>query len=473
MKNSRIQISLFVILVASLLFSGCQQKAPAENSSAMGTAIMASSVNLANTLIAQTRTALPSETPTPSITPTPTATLIPTRTAPNLVISRQEILPLTKSSVISKGAPSKPGMYAKVSLPTLPGDYLVYESFDGRSLLYSSLDGKTTGTLMDANFLQERIIEGSTPRFIYAETQLDGIENKQGYFNSEYIWETDVSGNLLNSWKVLPAGSHICWSPDISPYGDWIAIVCDGANDDHDINLINLKTGDTSSFAIHCDLIETAGDFYWSANETKFVYRCPEAEYYFISISIDHVVANQLGDRTNKFDIIGISQDWTHIAINMGIMPQNPDGTISGERLMIANLDCILTNISQCNQGVTFDLPISEPFTPFPDELSPWGGAIYCSWTYDENALMCSTTHGGIGQIDLRTNTIRTIPSGGRTDLLDISPDDQWMILFGKDPNSDNYGLFSMSTHDSSITHFIARPDILGFYSLYGWLTIH
>jgi hypothetical protein len=328
---------------------------------------------------------------------------------------------------------------------------------------------------MDANFLLERIIEGSTPRFIYAETQLDGIENKQGYFNSEYIWETDVSGNLLNSWKVLPTGSHICWSPDISPYGDWIGIVCEGANDDHEINLINLKTGDTSSFAIHCYLLDTSGDFYWSANEAKFVYQCPEAEYYFISMDSNHVVASQLGDRTtNEFDILTISPDWKQIVIDMGAMPNNPDGTISGHRIIIANLDCVLTNNSECNQGTTFELPSGGPYNQIPiDQMrgmppTPLG----FDWSHSGNTLLWMS-YGAIGQIDLRTNTNRVTKQGAFAFLVGISPNDQWMIFFGKDPNSDNSGLVSMSTHDSSITHFIARPDILGFYSLYGWLTIH
>ncbi len=472
MKNSRIQISLFVILVASLFFSGCQQSILASSATATRQAF----INEVSTIAVQTVIAsFPSETPTPSITATPTATLIPTRTAPNLVISRQEILPLTTSSVISKGAPSML-VNAKISLPKALGDYLVYASFDGRSLLYSSPDGNIKGTLVDENIDPALIIQGRTPRFVFIGTQTKYIVGPS--FDTASVWETDVFGNLLNSWKVL-SGSNMCMNPEISPYSNWIAIDCINESDNRMINLINLRTGDTKSFTIHCDSdfapTPLPGSFYWSANETEFAYRCPVAEYYFISLSSDHVTAKQLGDRPNEFDILTISPDWTHIAIDMGTMPENPNGTIRGERLMIANLDCILANNSQCNQGITFDLPISEPVTPFPFEQlqATWETAIICRWTHDDNALIWTTAHGGIGQIDMRTNTNRTITPGGSAYLLDISPDDQWTIFFGKDPNSDNFGLFSMSTHDNSITHFLAGPNIGGRITVYGWLTIH
>ena len=119
MKRLQIRITFLGILIASLLFSGCQQSVPASSATATRQAL----VNEASTFAVQTVIAsFPSETPTPSITPTPTTTPVPTMIPPNLVVS-EEILHLVPSSIISKGPSPKPGN-AKVSPPC--GGYLAH-----------------------------------------------------------------------------------------------------------------------------------------------------------------------------------------------------------------------------------------------------------------------------------------------------------------------------------------------------------
>ena len=478
MKRSQVRITFLGIVIASLLFSGCQQSIPASSAKATRQALM----NEVYTAAAQTVIAsFPSKTPTPSITPTPTDTPVPTMIPPNLVVS-EEILPLVPSSIISKG-PSPQPRNAKVSLPTIPGDYLVYLT-DSDSLEYISPDGNIKGTLMDENFNPTLIIQGGTSRFVFIRTQSKSME---GPFDTASIWETDVFGNLLNSWKAL-SGSNICMNPEISPFGNWIGIDCIIATVDqitHQImpngrviNLINLRTGDTQSFPIHCDEytpeVSMAVSFYWSANETEFAYQCPLAESYFISMAGDHVTAKQLGVRPNTFDILTISPDWKHIVIDMGAMPNNPDGTISGHRIMIANLDCVLTNNSECNQGTTFELPSGGPYSQTPvDQMKGMPPSpLDFDWGHSGNTLLWMS-YGALGQIDLRTSTNRVTNQGEFDNLVGFSPDDQWMLLFGVDPKAGKHGLFTISTNDNSITHFLSKPDMLGFYTFYGWLTIH
>jgi hypothetical protein len=71
MKRSQVGITFLGTLVASLLFSGCQQSVPASSATATRQAF----INEVSTFAVQTVIAsFPSETPTPSITPTPTET---------------------------------------------------------------------------------------------------------------------------------------------------------------------------------------------------------------------------------------------------------------------------------------------------------------------------------------------------------------------------------------------------------------
>ena len=430
----------------------------------------------------------------PIVVTAPATQALPTA----MTVKKSEILATTQSSILSKGIVPKRGN-AKVSLPKLSGEYLVYQSKLGL-IQYVSLDGTVSGNLIDGYLTSEldpilktegfdpvAMLPGQgTPRFLFMKLQ--EAQNQAPIFESALLWVTDVFGNLLETWRVLPNSDFACIDPTFSthpylpvyypvhtPFYNWIGIDCflwhgEGRN----INLINLETGQTKSFTIQCEpgpsltFVAETPSFFWSRAETDFSYRCPIAEYYFVSISGDHVIAKQLGDSFGSLTIQAVSPDWKHAVLDAGYMPKNADGTIPGVRILIENLDCVL-NKPICDQGTMYDLPFSKPYDSAEINTQPSG--LNLEWGHSGHSLIWASDT--MGQIDLSTHTNHIFASHAPGLLLGISPDDKWMVFLGMDPNSNEYGLFDMSVDDNNITHFLAKPEnMAGLVKFYGWMTI-
>ena len=419
------------------------------------------------------------DTPTQEIQSSPTP----------ITVKKSEIIPLTQSAIVSKGTPPKRGN-ARVSLPQRPGEYLIYGPKRGVTQ-YISMDGTIKGNLIDGFLVNElepilktegigpsgMFLEQGIPRFIYVN-----LEGGDPIFKSASIWVTDVYGNPLESWNINTNSDFSCVIPMYASYTlfpvtplfyNWIAINC-SHGEARNINLINLRTGETKAFTIQCDPgpspapAQPGPSFSWSQVETEFLYQCPFAEYYFISLSGDHVIARQLGDSFGNLNIWSVSPDWKNIVLDRGYLPKNADGTIPGFRVLVSDLDCILKQ-SVCDQGTMYDLSFGIPYDKTKDHTTPYLNVV---WSHSGNRLIW-TTWANMGWIDLSTHENHTFDINNSDLLLDISPDDQWLLFFGEDPNSKETGMYAMSFENNHVTHFLAKPEnMAGLVSFDNWLTI-
>jgi len=412
---------------------------------------------------------------------------------PTQALQTPESISLTQSNIVFKGEPPDFGD-GKVSIPQTPGDYLVYWNKKG-FVRYASLDGTIKGNLIEGYLINEHapvvILPGKkTSQFIFTTKHQEYTT-----IGNTSIWMTDIFENLLETWKVEANSEFGCFDPVFSPYGYWMAIDCYSAtaysSSGRYINLVNLESGKASVLNIKCDLGPTPGpwtsskNFNWSHNETEFSYRCPFGEYYFISISGDNVVARQLGDSSGNLRVWSVSPDWKKIVLDMGYMPKNADGTTSGLRVFIADLDCVLNN-PNCAQGETFDLPFALPIDQatraWADLQMYWNKAgdgiawMSSSYTYDNKGSF-STRYHSSGWIDLSTNTNQMFERQlhGSTEFLGISPDGEWMLFSGyTDPYPFPRTLYVVSLKDGTIRHLAEsdKDNAVDIINFYGWLTI-
>lgn len=411
------------------------------------------------------------------------ATMSPTATAQVL-----ENPPLIPVDIIYAGAPPKRGD-AKVSLLEIPGDYLIYWTKLG-SVQYVSLDGTLRGNLIDGYLINEiqpvleidgidpvrMISNGKDSRFIFLQEW-----NDENYlFKSASIWMTDISGNPINSWEIPPNPNLLCLKPAFSPQNHWILMDCDVGHLDggfysnnHQLHLIDTRSGKIKIFNVtKCN----GGEFFspqqivWSQDEEQFLYWCNYNEYALVSTKESEPNFIQLPTDSNDLRarssyILSVSPDWKKVVLDMGSTPKNADGTISGYRIYVADLECVLNNPT-CTEGKTFTLSFAES-TRFAD--------LHIYWVKEWDSMVWVASPDS-GCIDLLTNTNQKCDwSFAGQEYFGASPNGEWLVFAGtQDWRRFPRMLYVVSAEDGTVRQ-LAEPDpnnAVDYIGFYGWLTI-
>lgn len=286
-----------------------------------------------------------------AVVPSPTVTMPPTATPQVL-----ENPPLIPVDIIYAESPPKRGE-GKISLPEIPGDYLVYWTKLG-SVQYVSLDGMLRGNLIEGYLINEinpvlktkkldpvrMISNGKDSRFIFVQQW----DDEHYMFKSASIWMTDISGNPIKSWEIPSNPNLLCLKPAFSPQSRWILMDCDVGHvdggfysDNHQLHLIDTRSGMIKIFNVtKC----RGGEFFfpqqiiWSQDEDQFLYWCNYNEYALMTtknVETKFVQILALGGDikgTGSY-ILSVSPDWKKVVLDMGSTPKNADGTVSGYRI--------------------------------------------------------------------------------------------------------------------------------------------
>jgi len=502
MKRSQVGITFLGTLVASLLFSGCQQSVPASSATATRQAF----INEVSTFAVQTVIAsFPSETPTPSITPTPTETPLFTffKTSPPQL-------------AFTKGA-----------LPSGPGDYLLYwdegnytaDGLNPQSVKYISLDGKISGMLLKMPpivpngepGLYFEWVPSDPPSFVFYTRQYPQPNILVGE-STVSAWRTDVFGNPLgnaNQLNLTIGKDDACNDPAISPQAHWLVISCHSINNtgryvvlmnlmEETVQKIDMNCGNSGSQDIYADIT------IWSNDDMKFLYECNWDDYLFTSLSdhaqvhkyIDGKIGSEdhwelegydmskdhvgFGYQPQENGYLSVSPDWKKFAVVIRKVLNPSDKTLmTGFQVLIADLgyalsnpDCSL-NDPNCNHGKVYDLPFSKSYCC---RNSPYQGVPYFSleWSHSGTEAAWTTYETSEGWIDLssQVNHLQTGPGV----LLGYSPNDQWLVLAGSDKNSGKRGLIIQNVHNANLSHFLVDEKGTEPWEnviFYGWLTIH
>jgi len=435
---------------------------------------------------------------TTTVEPFPIVTIPPTA-----IPQTPEYPPFIPVDIVHAGVPPKQGD-AKVSLPEIPGDYLVYRTKRG-SLQYVSLDGTLRGNLIDGYLISElepvlktegldpvrMISNGEDSRFIFVQER----DDKNYGFESASIWVTDLFGNPIKSWEVPPDPNLMCLKSAFSPLNQWILMDCEVGHiddglfypDNHQLHLINAESGIVTIVNVtKC----RGGEFFfpqqiiWSQDEEQFLYWCNYNEYALISTKDsepNYIQMLTYGSNAGVRDsyILSVSPDWKKIVLDMGGMPKNADGTVSGYRILVADLECVLNN-PNCSGGETFTLSFAEPRdepSQFTDIhiywVKEWGDIV---WVVSPGI----TASGAASCIDLSTNTNQECPRDwAGQEFLGTSPDGHWLLFDGfmshpLFPDSFSRFLYVVSVKDNTI-RYLTKPDennMIEYIGFYGWLTV-
>lgn len=191
-----------------------------------------------------------------------------------------------------------------------------------------------------------------------------------------------------------------------------------------------------------------------------------------------------MGADREGLDIWSVSPDWSKIVLDMGYLPKNKDGLIPGLRILVANLDCVLSKLV-CDRGTTFDLPFSLPYSE-GDIKNNLGTNLQLYWNKSGDVLAWMATSSSYtgsfyernhlsGWIDLATNTNHVFDQqlDESTVFLGISPDDKWMLFQDSSnlyPNSG--GLYVMSLEDGDVRHLVQDNEMTNYIHFHGWIVI-
>lgn len=410
------------------------------------------------------------------ITPTTTANF-----APDLSFHAAETIPFEQSKILTQSEFPKDEK-VNVTLPRIAGNYLVFLA--GHGYEYVSLDGTIRGQFLEFSAEQLGLASltlGDDPRLIFVSTASDPDEQR---LKNLSIFETGLDGSPLGAWVGNLSSDYWCIEPigrivnfpDPAFFLDnWFAVDCFHAGG-HSINLVNLKLGSVKSIFINCKFVgditfmpyvDTQSSFFWSETGTEFAYHCPFGEYYFVSILNDQAIVRQVGD--GRLRILSVSPDWKKIAFDMGYTPQNADGTTSGRRIAVADLECMLEK-NDCAKPVVYDLPFLKPFDPFEDDYSlDW----MAKFTSASDKLVWALP-GITGWIDLATQNNHIGRHGIGGYVKDISPDGKTILFLGDNPDDPGYAyLFVVRAGEDNYIRYLAKAEnMAGFIRPSGWLTI-
>lgn len=421
------------------------------------------------------------------ITPTTTANF-----ASDLSFHTAETIPFEQSKILTRGEFPK-NEKINVTLPQIAGKYLIFAGDSGYE--YVSLDGTIRGQFLEfpegqRPFGLVSVSLGIDPMVIIIGLTYDKIDDtfRSRRLNGLSVSEWGLDGKPYATWIGSPNLDEWCIVPigeveRIYPYSypayfpeRWLVVDCFSATK-HEINLIDLKAGDTKSILINCKVsladvnftnyADNYSNFFWSQSGTEFAYHCPFGEYYFVSVSNDQAAVRQIGD--GRMRILSVSPDWKKITFDMGYTPQNPDGTTSGRRIAVADLECMLEE-KDCAKPVVYDLPFLKPFNPFEDDYRlDW----MAKFTSASDKLVWALP-GITGWIDLATQNNHIGRHGIGGYVKDISPDGKTILFLGDNPDDPGYAyLFVVRAGEDNYIRYLAKAEnMAGFIRPSGWLTI-
>jgi len=363
---------------------------------------------------------------------------------------------------------------ARGSLPTTPGDYLLYDDPSTGGLGYISMDGTLRGTLVQyknigkgAFFSPSLFVTSSTelPRLIF--TYLEGSDIK--------IWITDLSGNSLKSMQAkvnFDAGNQ-CYQPSVLSDGRWLELWC-GPENKHLTYFVDLSLSNKKITSLGLDYCAAGYDNVKSSfpyDEAKWIWWCdkePE-EYCFTS----HFESKSVCVDPTRWAFS--SPDLSKTAVIEGDMPHNSDETVPGIRIVVFDRGCLFKE-SSCGPNQEFELPYYQPITVkklgAPSLEFQWGkDGKSLAWLLAPFGLFGQLNTRGIGPansgiINLTENTSQVLWQGlpANTDLDSWSPDGNWLLFH------DEKGLHIGSIKGQNIRRLVAAQNYGAAF--YGWLTI-
>ncbi len=435
------------------------------------------------------------------VTPLTSITVEPPLAAFTPRVATTEYSLFTQIDLIHTGLSPKRGD-AIVSLPDTPGDYLIYWTKRGL-LQYVSLDGAIRGNLIDGYLINEldptlevegldpvrMISDGKDSRFIFAQEQ----DDKNYVFKSVSFWVTDIFGNSINSWRILPDPNRVCLKPIFSPQSRWVLIDCKVGRVDGELfypvsrQLYIIKT--ESGAAQTVDITKCRGEeiflpqqILWSRDEERFLYWCNNNEYTLMSTKGSDptsvkIPAQGSDTATRNAHILSVSPDWEKIVFALDNTSQSVYGATPVNRIAVADLDCILHD-PKCSEITTLDLPLAQPVDLTDNDylktqiywIYPWDNLIW---------VVSSTETSSYGCIDLSTFINQNCKKNlSGQEYLGVSPDGQWLIFIGYiEQNAQRLAskkLYAVSVKDNAV-RYLADPDVnnaVDYIRFYGWLTI-
>jgi len=397
------------------------------------------------------------------------------------------------------------------SMPTVSGTYIIYANY-GKSLKYASLDGKIQGDLFhfserfplyisyeDEYSRSLHFLAGESPKLI--RSYQSGVPDI--FIKGEYnIMETDLVGNLMKSWKLLP--TDWCFAPFFSDQGNFVIVECEETGtQQHYLNIINLEQENKKkAYQLpSCRGEPVRPGIIWASDNEHFLYSCPSSSpeknlHCFISVSDDDIICKQIhiDSVSEELKILSISPDWSKVILDLGFQPVNKNGKTSGFRIFITELECILYK-EFCNQGITVNLPLEYAFDPNinKNSITP---RLHLYWNVAKNELiwMTSSYDGSnnrslnshlVGRFNLLTGQNQIVKPGENhinknrwyenTEIIGVSPDGDWLLYYALEPTTDyekSVGYYAMSLENGSIHSVALATNMSGDIVFYGWLTI-
>ena len=450
-KNTTSKTIFFLSLIG--LLAACQagtttptKTIPTPNLASIKTA----AVETASAELALTIAPTPPSTPIPPTPPTPSLIVFSPGEAPSFITARG-------------------------SLPTTPGDYLLYDDPLTHGLGYVSMDGTLRGTLLQyknigrsGSFSPDLFVTSSTesPKLIFTDKE-------NGEIN---IWITDLIGNLLKSLHAkvnFDARKDCYWSqPIFSDDSRWLALWCGPENERLlyflDLNLSNEKI--TLQGLDYCGTEYNDVKSSVPYDEAAWRWWCdkePE-EYCFISRFENKSVCVVTSWTFS-------SPDLSKAVVIEGNMPHNSDETVPGIRIVVFDRACLLKE-SPCGMSQEFELPYYQPISV--EKLAT--PALEFQWDEDGKSLAwLLAPFGTFGDLNTRgtgpassgiinlaenTNQILWQELPANTHLSSKSPDGEWLLF------SDQKGLYIGSIKQQNIRRLVAAQNYGATF--YGWLTI-
>jgi len=453
--------------------------------------------------------------PSSSASPLPVQPLIVASTSAS-DLSSPSVFYETKMVTVEESEPHN-FVGAIGTAPTVSGTYVIYSN-DGKSLKYASSDGKTQGVLFDfSDTFPPSIIHSYVypflthsdiyPRSVHFQAEqpssfaLSALSNGSGADMHTLIYDedaynvlvTDIIGNPLNSWVLTP--THLCFAPYFSPQGNWIAIECQETKTGNSyLNLISLGSGNkTKAYHLpNCGRnVVSPPMITWSSDDKHLLYSCPAYSlnefHCFFSIDDDEMVCKTISLSEEKGEnsmanILSVSPDWSKIVFDLGYQKENENGLISGYRVYLTDIECIVTE-EFCDQGSVLDLPLAFPCDPNNQESRP---AMHLFWNTTKNKLVWVTSSNGgsndmslnshiVGSFDLFTGKTYVFEHKWyrHTQFISISPDGNWLLYYALEPTGDRereLGYHAISLMNGDAHPIAPASSMSGNMEFYGWL---
>ena len=357
------------------------------------------------------------------------------------------------------------------SLPESPGNYIIYDY--ASTLRYVSFDGSIQGDLLqyhntseDTSFLPRLYsTTEESPRLIFID------DSEKEAFR---MWITDLTGDLQSSWLVTVTSGLNCKKPSVSSHGRWLATKCHDLQGDY-IYILDMASGQERMIDLgSCNInMEYELGFGFVKEKSLWFIPCNDSGLYcFISGTEGGADCKQLN--SDYLPIINSSPDDSEIVLLKDDISYF-DGTVSGKGLSIVARTCLFVD-GDCKETKKFSLPYYKPINP--EEIR--GPIINTVWDSSGEKLVwllapieyfggregITQGHATSGIIDIENNTNQVLwdflPK--RTNLLSISPDNEWLLF------SDSQGLFLGSIKTKSIRRLVTIES--GALKVMNWLVI-